>query len=293
LPAQRVVEITPCLACGHRLFRKRFTKKERDFWRCTNCGFEKQHPLPTLEDLADYYEQSYQAGMYRDFAEAREIKRQTADLRLRQILKHGRPGRWLDVGCSSGVFVEAARQLGMEAEGIEISETAGQQGKARGLPIFRSTLEAWNPAYRYSTITAFDVIEHVLDPLDFLEHARRLLEPGGTLVITTPNQASLPRKLMGSRWYFYIPEEHLHFFNPATLRLAFRRAGLDMLCCESTGKALTFHYALIQFQEYNPLLYAVLRRFAAILPATFRAYPAPLHIGEMLAIASPARVPAI
>jgi hypothetical protein len=66
-----------------------------------------------------------------------------------------------------------------------------------------------------------------------------------------------------------------------------------MLCCESTGKALTFHYALIQFQEYNPLLYSVLRRFAAILPATFLAYPAPLHIGEMLAIASSARVPAI
>lgn len=281
-----------CLVCGETNARKRFTKKGRDFWRCGPCGFETQFPLPSPDELRRYYEESYGDGMYKEFVEAREIKKLTARARLDRIVPHCRAGRWLDVGCSNGVFVDVARQAGIDAEGIELAEAAVEEARRGGLPVCRGTIEQHDPNYRYDTIVAFDVLEHVLDPVSFLRAAHRLLAPGGSVVIAVPNQASLSRRIMGSRWYFYIPEEHLHYFNPSTLRRLIERCGFDARRCAVAYKYLTYGYSLVQFREYNPLLYRLLSFPARWLPRAAMEYPVPLPIGEMLMVGTRREAPA-
>lgn len=273
-----------CVVCGAepQRFVKRFLKKGRTFWRCGGCGFETQHPLPTPGELRRYYEQSYQDGLYRDFVEAREIKKLTARERLRQVKPYCRPGRWLDVGCANGVFVAAAREAGMDAEGIEMAAPAVEEAQKASLPVSQATIEQHDPGYLYDTITAFDVLEHVLDPMAFLRAAHRLLVPGGSLAIAVPNQASLSCRLMGPRWYFYIPEEHLHYYNPSTMRKLAARCGFESKRCTTAYKYLTFSYSLLQFREYNPWIYKLLSLLARLLPKSALEYPVALPIGEML-----------
>lgn len=284
MPVDR--HISPCPACRNRVFRKRFTKGGRDFWRCRSCGLEQQYPLPALEELRAYYDQSYASGMYKTFTAAEDMKRLTADRRLHEMTPHARSGRWLDVGCSNGVFVQQARSRGLDACGIDLSATAVDDARQRGLPVRCTTAEQYAPGESFDTVTAFDVLEHVRDPAGFLGAIHRLLSPGGVLALTVPNLASLARRIMGRRWYFYIPEEHLYYFDPPTIRALLTRTGFATRQCLRTYKPLTWRYSLLQFEEYNPLLHALLRPASNLLPARLLDYCVPLYIGEMLVIAT-------
>jgi hypothetical protein len=71
----------------------------------------------------------------------------------------------------------------------------------------------------------FDVIEHVRDPLAWLVRARELLAPGGLLVIETGDAASAWARLLGRRWYFLDPPQHLWYFTGASLEALLARAG--------------------------------------------------------------------
>jgi SAM-dependent methyltransferase len=149
----------------------------------------------------------------------------------------------------------------------------------------RAAIETFQPGYLFDTVTCFDVLEHVLDPPGFLRAVQRLLVPGGTVCISVPNQGSLIRKLMGRRWFFYIPEEHLHYFHAGNLRLLLKRTGFGPADHSSAPKVLTYRYSLTQFREFNPLIYAGLRGLARLMPAALLDYPLKLYIGELLMIA--------
>jgi SAM-dependent methyltransferase len=283
MPGQR--EVPPCPVCRGRCFRKLFVKQGRDFWRCGDCGLQRQFPLPAPEELGAYYNASYRNDTYKHFVEATEIKRLTAARRLREILPSCRRGRWLDVGCANGVFVEYLLRNGLGGEGIDLSEVAVEDARQRGLPVVCATLDDYDPGYRYDTVTGFDVLEHVLDPAAFVSSVRRLLVDGGTVALSLPNLRSVARALMRRRWYFYVPGEHLHYFNPSTIRQLLRREGFDVICCRPTSKPMTLDYSLLQLENRNPLVHAILGAFSRVLPKRIREMAVPLRMGEMIVIA--------
>ena len=213
------------------------------------------------------------------------MKRTTASYRLKKIKCHISDGRLLDIGCADGVFIQQARHAGIEAEGIDISQVAVEKALQLGVPAYCRDIFDHNPEYKYETITGFDVLEHVLDPIKFLDSLKRLLKLGGVLVLTTPNRLSLFRMLMGKRWYFYIPEEHLYYFDPITVRQFLEHRGFDLVNCKRISKPLTIKYGLTQFAEYNPMIYKILNAFSLILPGKFLNTPMPFYIGEMMVVA--------
>jgi 2-polyprenyl-3-methyl-5-hydroxy-6-metoxy-1,4-benzoquinol methylase len=168
-----------CIICGHSRFCLIFTKKDRNFWRCSNCKFEKQHPLPEAQELEAFYNSSFEVGLYKEFITAYDMKRTTASYRLKKIECHISNGRLLDIGCADGVFIQQARHAGIEAEGIDISQVAVEKALQLGVPAYCRDIFDHNPKYKYETITGFDVLEHVLDPIRFVDSLKRLLKPGG------------------------------------------------------------------------------------------------------------------
>ena len=271
-----------CPLCGNSPFRKRFTKKGRDFYRCQSCDLELQWPLPTLEELAEYYETSFNDGMYSEFTSADQMKRMTARQRIKEIGRHVRiEGRWLDVGCANGVFVETIAEMGVVAEGVELSQHAVKSGRDHGLKLHVGTVDDLPEADRFDCITAFDVLEHVIDPSGFLRSIQQRLTDQGHIVLTVPNAGGIVRGLMGKRWYFYIPEEHLHYFNRENLAGLLQMHGFEVINVGATYKPMTFDYAQTQFAEYNPLIHSLLKPFAFVLPSALRSRPIPLPIGEL------------
>jgi SAM-dependent methyltransferase len=95
--------------------------------------------------------------------------------------------RVLDVGCGRGLFPAELRRLGAQAHGVDVfePESVAADGWSytscditRGLPY---------PDGGFDCVTLGEVIEHVPEPDRLLCDIRRVLAPGGWLVLTTPN----------------------------------------------------------------------------------------------------------
>jgi ubiquinone/menaquinone biosynthesis C-methylase UbiE len=170
---------------------------------------------------------------YHDIYRAhRKRKLRTAAVRLNRIARYldNRRPKLLDVGCSLGATIEQAGRCGWDAHGVDISEDAVQYCRDRGLA---STVTAGLalpfPDRTFDVLTAWHVIEHVPDVAVTLAEWRRVLKPGGLLVIETPDTSCVKVKWRGARYKNFWKAEHIYAFNRTNFEPFVRRAGLDIL----------------------------------------------------------------
>ena len=169
---------------------------------------------------------------------AREIERRrsVASRRLQTVtrLLDKKPAemRLLDVGCSRGQFVDFAAQAGFNAEGVEPAPDIAAAARALGLNVLTGLLEEQHyPDAAFDVASLFEVVEHLREPLPLLRECRRVLKPGGILIISTGNAASWTVAAMGARWdYFHIEKDggHISFFNPASIAVMAQNAGFHV-----------------------------------------------------------------
>jgi 2-polyprenyl-3-methyl-5-hydroxy-6-metoxy-1,4-benzoquinol methylase len=154
--------------------------------------------------------------------------------------------RWLDLGCGVGGFVRHLREKGY-AHAVGHDEGYGADLAARnGLPIIGpSDLE--QRAGSFDVVSSIEVIEHVVDPMSFLERAAKLLAPGGVFILTTGNVERAGDNL--AEWYYVIPDVHVTFLGPTSLTHAYRRVGLR---AETTGFRPS-HVDLIRYKVLKTL----------------------------------------
>lgn len=147
--------------------------------------------------------------------------------------------RLLDVGCSSGAFLHAAVKLGFRAEGVEPAPKAAATAQAAGLKVHQGLLqEAGYADGQFDAITLFEVIEHLQHPQDLLQECRRILRPGGILLVGTGNAGSWSMAAMGARWeYLHIARHggHVSFFNPGSMALLAQRSGFSVAAVRTRG----------------------------------------------------------
>lgn len=139
-------------------------------------------------------------------------------------------GRLLDVGCGNGIFLDQMKQLGWEVMGVEPDGGAASVAvKKFGLEVFQGSLkEAKFPNGHFHAITLNHVLEHVLDPIELLKECRRVLRPGGKLVVATPNIRSLGAHVFGEYWRGFEVPRHLFLFSTRALRACAKAAELDI-----------------------------------------------------------------
>jgi len=168
-------------------------------------------------------------------AHARTRRDQLGTRCLRRILtllgKQPQEVRLLDVGCSSGALLMTARALGLAAEGVEPSAEAAATARRAGLKVFTGFLAAARfPDAAFDAVILMEVIEHLRDPRAILAECRRILKPGGILLVTTPNAASWTASVMGARWEGFSLTAmggHVSFFDPASIRVIAERTGFE------------------------------------------------------------------
>ena len=125
---------------------------------------------------------------------------------------------YLDVGCGTGFVVEAANNAGWTSKGIDLNPSTIDFGKNRGLNLENiSFFDKSLDDSRFDVISMFEVLEHVVNPVDFVNRASDLLTDNGLLFIYVPNYESASRMLMGLDAHFIWPTHHLTYFDPQTL----------------------------------------------------------------------------
>lgn len=195
-------------------------------WLCCDCGMAFTHPQPV--DLGEQYDSSY----FDLYAKRHRFRLKRADKRLRKIELLTKSGRLLDIGCSLGYFVEAANNRGWDGYGVEISEHAAGVAAKSGLKVKSGVIE--DACYEddfFDCVTMWDVLEHVPDPTKHMLEVKRILKPGGLVVIGTPNFAHpIARRKMKTapcQWRHFKPHEHVFYFTPQSLKMLLEKCGFD------------------------------------------------------------------
>lgn len=146
-------------------------------------------------------------------------------------------GRLLEVGCGSGQALRVLGELGWDAEGVDFDRAAVERARARGLAVRLGSLrEQGYAAESFDAVVMSHLIEHVPDPLLVLEECRRVLKPGGRLVILTPNAGSWGHAVIQEHWFALDPPRHLILFHLGTLRTVVEAAGLSVHRLVSTSR---------------------------------------------------------
>jgi SAM-dependent methyltransferase len=191
--------------------------------RCVRCGLVRLQPRPSFEAMSRHYTPTTYARAEGD-AETEglgqrldEFFRQQAD-RATEVHRQT-PGSLLDVGCGDGRFLAAMAERGWRTEGIETEPAAASLARHRtGSTVHETPLEdARLPDAAFDMVSLLHVLEHVPDPRVTLSVARRVLTPGGTLLLALPNVGCLEANLFGSDWYPLDLPRHYWGFTPHTL----------------------------------------------------------------------------
>ena len=228
-------------------------KNGHDIYRCPACGLARTQLEEEYKTfIVDHYSRGYYTGdpAYGAYASYKEDKPhivRNMKKFLGSIKKVKPTGRLLDVGCAMGYFVELALSQGYDAHGFDASAYAVDHAKKallNGRVQLGDVSSLSYPKKSFDVITMFDVFEHLGDPAADLARVRQWLADDGVLVIATGDTQSTAAKLLGRRWTFYIPPQHLFFFNRKNLTTLLTRQGLEPVSWFRVGKWLSLQYVL-------------------------------------------------
>ena len=200
--------------------------------RCANCGLVYVDPIPASDELSRHYNQDY----YSEWISTQRKKRERMwARRLKSIERVAKKGSILDVGCGEGLFLELAKQKGWQVHGTDVSAYATEFTSERlGQDVFCG--EIWDTGFTqqsFDVVTLWHVLEHSTSPMRTLQELRRVLKPGGLLVLAVPNlndrlmQAAY-RLVKGRKPRLFSTgdkEIHLFHFSVRSLRLLLEKVG--------------------------------------------------------------------
>lgn len=258
-----------CNACGADAFQELSVFDGWHIGRCRQCSLIYLNPMPFFAPSEDFSRISlefqytrFQRNLTDEVLrhDALQMRRQL-DMVARLANGTAQAGRFLDVGCGSGASVRAAVELGCQAMGIDIDPVLVELGRNElHVDLRCGTLpDSALGGNQFRFVRLRDVIEHLPNPHEVLLEIKRLLVPGGILLIATPNEAALPwqvRLKFGfarNKIASVAPPHHVHGFTPETLGRTLHRAGLQVCKLTTTTPVNRLYVTARNMRSLKPL----------------------------------------
>jgi 2-polyprenyl-3-methyl-5-hydroxy-6-metoxy-1,4-benzoquinol methylase len=191
-----------------------------DIFNCNECNtsFIAEKVDKKIYDII--YNNPKIPGYDRYFHYANEIKKQADPLfylaqnestyyPIYELLVDEKKLDILEIGCGYGYLTYALKKRGHSVKGIDIAQTAIAFAVENFGSYFEKTdIKTFckNCSTKFDMIVATEVIEHLENPIDFIENCKLMLSENGRIVLTTPNKDYSPPN---SVWQTDLPPVHI------------------------------------------------------------------------------------
>ena len=210
-----------CMICKGIEYKLVCKKLGYKYVSCSSCQVVRQYPYPSQNEIDRYYI-NYQSKKSSDSVylteEGFSIFKRDKEFTFKDLMIDDKGGlsnkSILDVGCGTGQFVRMMAEKTKLIKGIDKSEECINTAQSKGLNC--SSQDFMLESKSYDVITMWHLIEHLLNPIEFIEHSYRLLSPGGWLIIETPVIGSISNSF-GENWRYFMPIEHINLFTQNSL----------------------------------------------------------------------------
>ena len=249
---------------------------------CLNCGLTQVSVDTFPKDIAEYYIYSED----KEYLHNRDVKVKTFSRAFRKIepfFPTENNVRVLDIGSYFGIFLKMLSKPRFDCLGIEPSRYAADYCMNQtGIAVFRGDLEAYlrenSNSKQFNVITAWDVLEHVEVPSEFLLQVNGLLAPDGVFVFSTICIDSLVARILGRRWPWILPM-HVTYFNKRILSTMLYECGFEILQVGNHVHYARLSYIVSACTNIAPsLLHGFIRSIAKVFP---RSAIIPVALGDV------------
>jgi len=252
--------------------------------RCLACGFTSIFPFPDKKQIMSIYSGDNYITNY----EKLDIKwaggkRKTADYLEKKLTEIealiSNKGKLLDIGAGSGAFLAFAQTSGWQVKGVEVSpEWIKYAKKNFGIKLFQGELkQASFPSNSFDLVHLNHVFEHVYHPIELLIEIKRILKPGGYLIIEVPQeiyslseliQFNLSNKillrpltnklLLQKRAIPQLPPSlHLFFFTVKSLKKLMENSGFQVKTLKTIRRNKQTDKTIYAWERIARLVYAL------------------------------------
>ena len=243
-------EAVACPGCGSQTCEPALVKLKFTYMLCAECGSLYLSPRPTVDMYKTYYQGAesvkfWSSHFFKETAEARRqaIFKPRAHLVAEWLKKIETPSQsdqlFVDIGSGYAIFLQEVQRLGLFAKimGIEPEANLAQIGRDQGFTIIEKTLEAIDEGEISADFaTAFEVLEHVFSPLEFLTSAGRILRPGGILMLTTLTVSGFDIQVLWEHSKSIYPPHHINLLSTRGMRELVARSDLQLVDLSTPGE---------------------------------------------------------
>ena len=231
--AVNLVEVG-CDVCGSNASFELLALHGSAYHQCTTCGLV--YAKWVMADYEVVNEEAFAAEI-EDYAAKVKSRNSRYRKKLKMFDRYRTNGNFLEIGCNAGAVLVAARDIGWNTFGVDISSTAAEYARENNhLDVHTGTIEsAGYPDDHFDVIYSNATLEHIQHPLSTLKECRRVLKSGGVLYVCTVAWDCYTREILGENWLLLHPKHHIHLYTPENIGSLCEYSGMKLIKTWTTG----------------------------------------------------------
>jgi 2-polyprenyl-3-methyl-5-hydroxy-6-metoxy-1,4-benzoquinol methylase/rubredoxin len=227
---EKYTEKRTCPVCGSKNELEIFFKEGGRYVKCKDCTMVYLNPVFKDFAITEYYESNH--------SEQSEVVESDTDNFYVNIYNNGlddiqsvseKISTILDVGCSSGSFLDLAKKRDLKTYGVELNKTEYEFAKKKGHAVHNELLQNISFKEKFDVVTLWDVFEHLIDGEFYLNEIKKILNTNGKIFLQIPSSDSLAAKILREKCNMYDGLEHVNLYGVKTIKMLAEKCNFEVL----------------------------------------------------------------